>query len=771
MNSSPQLRAFALATTQASYRLYDTEQGIKSVNDSLDTIQANFKKLTELADLVSQGSTHVIDLINDGKKLAKTASSLKDRVKALKAPFIPTVAQRKTQNTATDSTEPLKNVNNSESSNKNRSIEQKNRPQKVNAKSKPRRNKKQKLKTGNRPQGNITRHPQAQPENATGSTPHTEKNSVGKGQKLIARVRKGAGTAKVFAQKSAALAQAFGEKSAEFLKPGYDFSQKNAELQASLGLNSNSTDASRLKDQARHIADTTPLSPAEATDAQLTIKKLGGNKDTILAAAPTTVAMSQTNGGSIEDNAAMLLKTRDAFGLASSALPHLGDVITTTLQQSETTFDGFKTAIDTVAPVAKSAGMSVEETSVMLGALAHAGITGSEAGNGSLAVLESLKNPTEVAQQALGQLGVTTVDASGQAKSLFAVLDELHSSFKRQNIDASQRDQYMNTLFGPQGATSANALMTQSQNGTVSQLTDNISNADGSVNTALSVRQNSLSGDISALQSSWEGLRTDIFTQQDGAIRDLTQSATHYLSLLDQWIQKNPAVASTIGNILAAAETFASVVATIGSVAQTVISAIDGIMSAGKLIGPLFITVFRLVGSLLSLLMTPVGLIALGVAAVVGGGYALWKFFSGNDDAKKKLNEAQDRMSSNSENPLLAESANKYLSEHNKAKETLNLPQSNPITDAQSAVSSGNVSADAGNTLGNATENRNYTALAPVNNRSYTDSSVINNNVQVTVPEGSYREQIKQYIDDALNKQAQEHQNRQLNYMTADALN
>ncbi|MEA7595305.1 hypothetical protein ONR49_25155, partial [Salmonella enterica subsp. enterica serovar Virginia] len=42
---------------------------------------------------------------------------------------------------------------------------------------------------------------------------------------------------------------------------------------------------------------------------------------------------------------------------------------------------------------------------------------------------------------------------------------------------------------------------------------------------------------------------TDLFDQQEGALRKLTQTATKYVLKLDGWIQKNKSLASTIGLI------------------------------------------------------------------------------------------------------------------------------------------------------------------------------------------------------------------------------
>ncbi len=71
------------------------------------------------------------------------------------------------------------------------------------------------------------------------------------------------------------------------MKPGYDFAQKNAELQAVLGVAKDSAEMSALRKQARLLGDNTAASADDAAGAQIIIAKAGGDAAAIQAATPS----------------------------------------------------------------------------------------------------------------------------------------------------------------------------------------------------------------------------------------------------------------------------------------------------------------------------------------------------------------------------------------------------------------------------------------------------------------------------------------------------
>lgn len=408
------------------------------------------------------------------------------------------------------------------------------------------------------------------------------------------------------------------------LKPGYDFAQKNSELQAVLGLDKSSADMLALRGQARQLGDTTAASADDAAAAQIIIAKSGADKDGILAATPTTLNMSLSNRRSMEENAALLMGVKSAFGLANDKVSHIGDVISAAMNKSAATFDGLSDTLTYAAPVAKNAGISVEETAAMAGALADAKITGSMAGTGSRAVITRLQAPTGKAHDAISELGVKTADRKGNMRPLFTILKEMQKSFVKNKLGDTQRAEYMKAIFGEEASSAAAVLMTAATSGKLDNLTKMLQTSDGKTEELVKVMQDNLGGDFKEFQSAYEAVGIDLFDQQESSLRQLTQTATKYVLKLDQWIQKNKGLSQTILKIAGGAVAIIGVLGAIGLVAWPVVMGINAIIAGASLLGTVFAAVGSGILTVLGALTWPIVGIA---AAIVAGALLIRKYW------------------------------------------------------------------------------------------------------------------------------------------------
>lgn len=408
------------------------------------------------------------------------------------------------------------------------------------------------------------------------------------------------------------------------MKPGYDFAQKNSELQAVLGVGKDSDDMVALRKQARQLGDNTAASADDAAGAQIIIAKAGGDAAAIQAATPVTLDMALANRRTMEENAGLLMGMRSAFQLSNDKVAHIGDVLSTTMNKTAADFDGLSDALTYAAPVAKNAGVSIEETAAMVGALHDAKITGSMAGTGSRAVLSRLQAPTGKAYDAIKELGVKTADGKGNTRPIFTILKEMQRSFDKNNLGTGQRAEYMKTIFGEEASSSAAVLMTAASSGKLDQLTASLKASDGKTAELVKIMQDNLGGDFKEFQSAYEAVGTDLFDQQESSLRKLVQTATGYVLKLDGWIQKNKSLATTLGVITAVGIGFIGVIGAIGLVAWPVITGINAIIAAASLLG----TVFTVAGSAI---VTAIGAITWPVvavaAAVVAGVLLIRKYW------------------------------------------------------------------------------------------------------------------------------------------------
>ncbi|MED9631355.1 phage tail tape measure protein [Escherichia marmotae] len=410
----------------------------------------------------------------------------------------------------------------------------------------------------------------------------------------------------------------------KLLMPGYEFAQKNSELQAVLGVAKDSAEMAALRKQARQLGDNTAASADDAAAAQIIVAKSGADKNGILAQTPAILNMSLANKKTMEENATLLIGTKSAFGLADDKASHIADVISMTMNKSQATFEGLSDSLTYVGPVAKDAGVSLEETAAMLGALHDANISGSMAGTGSRAVLSRLQAPTGKAYDAIKELGVKTTDSKGNTRPVFSILKEIQRSFEKNKLGTGQRAEYMKTIFGEEASSSASVLMTAAASGKLDNLTRLIKESDGKTEELVKVMQDNLGGDFKSFQSAYQAVGTDLFDQQEGALRNLTQTATKYVLKLDGWIQKNKSLASTIGLIVGGALALIGIIGAIGLVAWPVITGINAIIVAAGAMGAIFTTVGSAVMTAIGAISWPVVAV---VAAIVAGALLIRKYW------------------------------------------------------------------------------------------------------------------------------------------------
>lgn len=436
--------------------------------------------------------------------------------------------------------------------------------------------------------------------------------------KVVAGNLAGAGAAGVGVATSGAVS------GAAVLKPGYDFAQKNSELQAVLGLEKTGADMQALRTQARLLGDTTAASADDAAAAQIIIAKSGADKDGILAATPVTLNMSLANKKSMEENATLLMGVKSAFGLSNDKTAHIGDVISAAMNQTAANFAGLSDTLTYAAPVAKNAGISVEETAAMAGALADAKITGSMAGTGSRAVITRLQAPVGKAHDALDELGVNTADRKGNMRPLFTLLKEMQNSFEKNKLGTAQRAEYMKAIFGEEASSAAAVLMEGAASGKLDRLTKMFQASDGKTEELVNIMQDNLGGDFKALQSAYAAVGTDLFDQQESSLRKLTQTTTHYVLQLDQWVQKNKGLSATLLKIVGVGVAVIGVLGAMGLVAWPVVMGINAIIAGASLLGTVFTAVAGGIITAIGALTWPI----VGIAvAIVAGALLIRKYW------------------------------------------------------------------------------------------------------------------------------------------------
>jgi len=256
-----------------------------------------------------------------------------------------------------------------------------------------------------------------------------------------------------------------------------NFEQSQADLASVLGVNVEEMKA--LTEQARELGATTRFTAGEVAGLQKEFAKLGFDQTEIQAMTEATLQLAAATGTDLPRAAEVTGSTLRAFGLDASETQRVVDVMAKSFSSSSLDMEKFATAMASVAPVAKSAGLNIEETTALLGTLTDRGIDASTAGTGLRNVfLELAKN------------GMTFEEA----------MNEINS--------ASDKNAKSLELFGKRGATIGTILSETA--GDVATLEAKLNDAGGAAEEMAEKQLDTLNGQLDLLKSAWEGFILDL---------------------------------------------------------------------------------------------------------------------------------------------------------------------------------------------------------------------------------------------------------------------
>jgi TP901 family phage tail tape measure protein len=342
---------------------------------------------------------------------------------------------------------------------------------------------------------------------------------------------------------------------------------------------------SMLTDKARDLGATTSFTATEVANLMTELGRAGFSPTEINDMTAAVLDLSRATGTDATKSAGIMSATLRQFGLGATDAAKAADVLTETANATFTSVEGLGESLKYAGPVAKSLGVSLEDTTAILGVLGNVGIQGSEAGT----ALRRLSVISAGAGEKLQELfGVSNQDAAGNMKPLVQILDEINTATK--DMPVGERTAKMAKAFGLLGITSANVL-SQTAGGVV-ELADRLKSVDGVAAKTAKAMDAGLGGSFRLAKSAINDTAIEIgaalapsLQTALGFIQDLANGVTGF-------VKENQQMVVDIAK---------------GTVA------VIGCGLAFYALG----TAIAVAGGVLGALLSPLGLVAAGIAALV----------------------------------------------------------------------------------------------------------------------------------------------------------
>ena len=274
-------------------------------------------------------------------------------------------------------------------------------------------------------------------------------------------------------------------------------------MMAKVGAVSNATGGQfkELKENAKELGASTEYTATQVAELQLNYARLGFTPEQILQITSATLDLATATGSDLASAADVAGSTLRAFGYDGSQMTRVVDVMAASFNKSALDLGYFSESMKYVAPIAAKAGVSLEQTTAMLGILADRGIRGSQAGTALKRILSEISTEGKSVSEALVDLnekGLTLADAE----------DEV-------------------------GKYAMTALTVLADNApAVEGLTTALNNSAGAAEHAAAIMRDNVQGDLDTFKSKLEGLIIRLGDGLNPVIRGTIQLFTALLTPL-----------------------------------------------------------------------------------------------------------------------------------------------------------------------------------------------------------------------------------------------
>ena len=158
-----------------------------------------------------------------------------------------------------------------------------------------------------------------------------------------------------------------------------------------------------LNETAEELGRTTFFTAAQVGELMLNFSKLGFTASEIQDAVQPTLDLATATGSDLARAALVAGAAVRGFGLDASETQRVVDVMAVSFSSSAMNIEKWQTSMTKVAPIAKAAGFSIEDTAAIMSKLTDSGIEASIAGTSFRNILLKMQDPTSELSKRFGK--------------------------------------------------------------------------------------------------------------------------------------------------------------------------------------------------------------------------------------------------------------------------------------------------------------------------------------------------------------------------------
>lgn len=301
----------------------------------------------------------------------------------------------------------------------------------------------------------------------------------------------------------------------------------------------------RLSETAEDLALATVFSASQVGSAMETMSRAGFSTTETLEGVRAVLDTAAAEGIQMAEAAKIVTQNLRAFGKTSSEAGIVADILARASSRANTNIVGLGEGLKYAAPIARTMGVTLEETVSVLSMLADTGLEGSLAGTTLKNALIKMAKPSTEGAKVMKKLGLTVRDAKGDFLGMSAVLKQLATGM---NVYGGRVDRAAAAaeLFGLRGIALTNLLNrldTATAGGakTFDEFLEMLKESSGAAAEMATTRLDTLGGKLKLIGSSLEVFWINVMKPFLDPLKDAVQGGIDQFNLLIQamrWVQK-----------------------------------------------------------------------------------------------------------------------------------------------------------------------------------------------------------------------------------------
>ena len=319
-----------------------------------------------------------------------------------------------------------------------------------------------------------------------------------------------------------------------------------------------------LTEQAKFLGRTTSYTARQVAEADVVLGRAGQN---VGAAIEPILNLARATGTDLSMAALYASSTLNAFELEADQMTRVTDVLVAGANNAAQTLEELGQSMVYAAPIAKDFGLTLEQTTKYISAMADVGIRGSMAGT-SLRMAMIQLSKSDVGTKIKNTLGVDVIDqATSNTKDLMVILNEMTAAMDDMSMGIAKRRALFADIVGARAVSGVLKLATRD----IDKLSVAIDNSGGVAQKTAKDMDAGLGGSLRILWSAVEGLTIAMGEGLDKSLQGVAELiTTKILGPLTKFIERNKWLIITIGSIAVALITWGTALVTLSTIIKMV---------------------------------------------------------------------------------------------------------------------------------------------------------------------------------------------------------